>query len=205
MKCVKISKSHGFIEYDDNNIYWNANVLFKNDEIIIEDSSRTLTDYERNNIITEILNVYAFGCSLIKDDEIWKCKLKNRGNEKQKELKVSGNSYSIIGEEVLQLDKNENDSDIVTAMRGLYLNLRIVSKEYEDKYKKTNLRIQKRSSFEFNGTKTEYDLFVKIIKTIKKEIEDALNNYINDKIHLEIISGKYSFKNKSAIIIVTIE
>ena len=210
MKCVKISKSHGYIEYDDDNIYWNANVLFKNDEIIIEDSSRTLTDHERNNIITEILNVYAFGCCLITEDNIWNCKLKNRNNEKQQELKKSGKSYSIIWEEVLQLDKNEDDNDIVTAMRGLYRNLRIMVKEYKDKYDKTNIRSRQTLTFEFNGSKEEYNLFIKIVRTIKDEIEDALSNYIND--HITIIGiekGKYKFSkdksDKNALITVILE
>lgn len=212
MKSVKIDKSSSYIEYDDGKDAWNAMILFdltedkqenKEKEIILLETTRILKNRERNNIITEILNKYAFGIYLNKEYGIWKAKLKNRGLEKKVELGYKDQkSYSIIGEEVLELPENDNDCEMVKSLRSVYLNLRTQAVEYK-KNLKNSITVSHKTpwnyiKFNFEGTKSEYKLLCKILKSIKDEIEDALSKYIKHSISLEILSG--NFKDKKATI-----
>jgi hypothetical protein len=62
MDCVKISKSSSLIQYEDSKRIWDADIIFNisNREILVLGTTRVLSSKERNNIITKILNVYAF-------------------------------------------------------------------------------------------------------------------------------------------------
>ena len=122
MNCVKIDKSSGILQYDDSKVKWDADIIFdvSNKEIIIYRTTRKLTNQERNNIITKILNLYAFGNYFVNEPGILYCKLKNRGLEKKEENFSNTRSYSIIGEEVLELSNNSDDCEIVKTLINLY-------------------------------------------------------------------------------------
>lgn len=201
MKCVKINLSSSYIEYDDGKDFWNADILYvyneqeEGKEIRIIGTTRTLTDEERNNIIIELLNKFAFGNYLQKEYELWKCKLKNRGLEKKVELGCKDEmSYSIIGEEVLELSGNVNDCEIVRVLREIYLNLRIQAVEYKNNLESKIITAYKTPwnsiSFNFEGTRYEYNTICKILNSIKHEFEDAISKHINHKIILNIEKGK---------------
>ena len=59
---VKINKSNGLIQYDNDVNSWEADIIFLLDdkEVILLGTSHRLNDEERSNIITEILNKYFF-------------------------------------------------------------------------------------------------------------------------------------------------
>jgi hypothetical protein len=142
-----------------------------------------------------------FGNYLNREDNIWLCKLKNRGMEKNEELNHLANmSYSIIGEEILELSANENDCELVKCLRNLYLNLKLQAMEYKENIKaKIDLTYKtpwNYISFDFYGSRREYKQFIKIINAIQYEIEDALSKYINHQIKLNIAPGK--IKNNKA-------
>ena len=85
MNYVKIDKSSGILQYDDSKVKWDADIIFNvsNKEILIYKTTRKLTNQERNNIITKIINMYAFGNYFNNEPGILYCKLKNRGLEKK--------------------------------------------------------------------------------------------------------------------------
>ncbi len=62
MSRIYINKSSSLIEYDDDNTAWTAEVIFDSEkkEVLLLGTTRCLTDIERSNIITEILNKYFF-------------------------------------------------------------------------------------------------------------------------------------------------
>lgn len=59
---VKINRSSSEIKYDDNKNMWSADIIFDvyQRAIYIYGTSRTLTETERSNVITEILNKFFF-------------------------------------------------------------------------------------------------------------------------------------------------
>lgn len=199
MNCVKIDKSSGILQYDDSKVKWDADIIFdvSNKEIIIYRTTRKLTNQERNNIITKILNLYAFGNYFVNEPGILYCKLKNRGLEKKEENFSNTRSYSIIGEEVLELSNNSDDCEIVKTLRNLYLNLKILACENKRQRKK-NLNMVSKLEFEIFGSRTKTNSLYKIITSIKGEIEDAISKYINDPINIDILKGK-TVKNKTNI------
>lgn len=199
MNCVKIDKSSGILQYDDSKVKWDADIIFdvSNKEIIIYKTTRKLTNQERNNIITKIINMYAFGNYFNNEPGILYCKLKNRGLEKKEEIFSKTKSYSIIGEEVLELPSNPDDSEIVKTLRNLYLNLKILACENKKKRKKNHDAVSS-LEFEIFGNRIKSNNLYKIIIDIKNEIEDAISKYINDPINIEIIKGK-TVKDKTNI------
>ncbi len=199
MNCVKIDKSSGILQYDDSKVKWDADIIFdvSNKEIIIYRTTRKLTNQERNNIITKILNLYAFGNYFVNEPGILYCKLKNRGLEKKEENFSNTRSYSIIGEEVLELSNNSDDCEIVKTLRNLYLNLKILACENKRQRKK-NPNMVSKLEFEIFGSRTKTNSLYKIITNIKGEIEDAISKYINDPINIDILKGK-TVKNKTNI------
>lgn len=199
MNCVKIDKSSGILQYDDSKVKWDADIIFdvSNKEIIIYRTTRKLINQERNNIITKILNLYAFGNYFVNEPGILYCKLKNRGLEKKEENFSNTRSYSIIGEEVLELSNNSDDCEIVKTLRNLYLNLKILACENKRQRKK-NPNMVSKLEFEIFGSRTKTNSLYKIITNIKGEIEDAISKYINDPINIDILKGK-TVKNKTNI------
>ncbi len=61
-KVVSISKSTSEIKYDDEVNMWYADIIFNvyDKNILIYGTTRKLTDKERSDIITELLNKYYF-------------------------------------------------------------------------------------------------------------------------------------------------
>ncbi|MBO5477695.1 MAG: hypothetical protein J6A15_08095 [Clostridia bacterium] len=59
---VKINRSSSEIKYDDDKNMWSADMIFDIPQrsINIYGTTRTLTENERSNIITEILNRFFF-------------------------------------------------------------------------------------------------------------------------------------------------
>lgn len=167
-------------------------------------TTRVLTNVERSNIITEILNKYAFGNYLNYENNVWLCKLKNRGLDKNVELSISSKSYSMIGEIVLEHKKNQKDSNMVKMLRNLYTNLKNEAVEYNKARKKNkdNIAFDKSISFTFYGKKYEYKYFEKIIKEIRWEFEDALSKYINHNINLEVVNGIYRKSKATSLFII---
>lgn len=199
MNYVKIDKSSGILQYDDSKVKWDADIIFNvsNKEIIIYKTTRKLTNQERNNIITKIINMYAFGNYFNNEPGILYCKLKNRGLEKKEEIFSKTKSYSIIGEEVLELPSNPDDSEIVKTLRNLYLNLKILACENKKKRKKNHTAASS-LEFEIFGNRIKSNNLYKIIINIKNEIEDAISKYINDPINIDIIKGRTA-KDKTNI------
>lgn len=199
MNYVKIDKSSGILQYDDSKVKWDADIIFNvsNKEILIYKTTRKLTNQERNNIITKIINMYAFGNYFNNEPGILYCKLKNRGQEKKEEIFSKTKSYSIIGEEVLELPSNPDDSEIVKTLRNLYLNLKILACENKKKRKKNHTAVSS-LEFEIFGNRIKSNNLYKIIINIKNEIEDAISKYINDPINIKIIKGK-TVKDKTNI------
>lgn len=199
MNYVKIDKSSGILQYDDSKVKWDADIIFNvsNKEILIYKTTRKLTNQERNNIITKIINMYAFGNYFNNEPGILYCKLKNRGLEKKEEIFSKTKSYSIIGEEVLELPSNPDDSEIVKTLRNLYLNLKILACENKKKRKKNHTAVSS-LEFEIFGNRIKSNNLYKIIINIKNEIEDAISKYINDPINIKIIKGK-TVKDKTNI------
>lgn len=191
MNYVKIDKSSGILQYDDSKVKWDADIIFNvsNKEIIIYKTTRKLTNQERNNIITKIINMYAFGNYFNNEPGILYCKLKNRGLEKKEEIFSKTKSYSIIGEEVLELPSNPDDSEIVKILRNVYLNLKILACENKRKKKKNHTAVSS-LEFEIFGNRIKSNNLYKIIINIKNEIEDAISKYINDSINIDIIKGR---------------
>ncbi len=62
MSKIYINKSSSLIEYDDDNTVWTAGIIFDSEkrEVLLLGTARCLSDIERSNIITEILNKYFF-------------------------------------------------------------------------------------------------------------------------------------------------
>ncbi len=201
---MKISKSSSLIEYDDNNTSWDADIVFDiaNKSIDIIGTTRVLSDKERDNIITEILNKFAFGNYFNYEPYIWKCKLKNRGMEKNEELNSKCRSYTIIGEEVLLYPKREDDCDMVKALRNLFTNLKNEAKEYKIRLKRHSNKKEQSISFDFYGKKNEYKLFKEILNEIKWEYEKELSKIIKHKIRLEVFNGKYKDSKATSIFII---
>lgn len=199
MNYVKIDKSSGILQYDDSKVKWDADIIFNvsNKEILIYKTTRKLTNQERNNIITKIINMYAFGNYFNNEPGILYCKLKNRGLEKKEEIFSKTKSYSIIGEEVLELPSNPDDSEIVKILRNVYLNLKILACENKRKRKKNHTAVSS-LEFEIFGNRIKSNNLYKIIINIKNEIEDAISKYINDSINIKIIKGK-TVKDKTNI------
>ncbi len=199
MNYVKIDKSSGILQYDDSKVKWDADIIFNvsNKEILIYKTTRKLTNQERNNIITKIINMYAFGNYFNNEPGILYCKLKNRGLEKKEEIFSKTKSYSIIGEEVLELPSNPDDSEIVKILRNVYLNLKILACENKRKRKKNHTAVSS-LEFEIFGNRIKSNNLYKIIINIKNEIEDAISKYINDPINIKIIKGK-TVKDKTNI------
>lgn len=201
MNYVKIDKSSGILQYDDSKVKWDADIIFNvsNKEILIYKTTRKLTNQERNNIITKIINMYAFGNYFNNEPGILYCKLKNRGLEKKEEIfsKTKTKSYSIIGEEVLELSSNPDDSEIVKILRNVYLNLKILACENKRKRKKNHTAVSS-LEFEIFGNRIKSNNLYKIIINIKNEIEDAISNYINYPINIDIIKGRTA-KDKTNI------
>lgn len=203
MNYVKIDKSSGILQYDDSKVKWDADIIFNvsNKEILIYKTTRKLTNQERNNIITKIINTYAFGNYFNSEPGILYCKLKNRGQEKKEEIfsktKTKSYSYSIIGEEVLELSSNPDDSEIVKILRNVYLNLKILACENKRKRKKNHTAVSF-LEFEIFGNRIKSNNLYKIIINIKNEIEDAISKYINDPINIDIIKGRTA-KDKTNI------
>lgn len=59
---VKINRSSNEIKYDDNISIWSADIIFEVNQkaVYIYGTSKALSDTERSNIITEILNKFFF-------------------------------------------------------------------------------------------------------------------------------------------------
>ncbi len=195
MSIVKISKSSGYIEYISDKVIWNADIYFNVQERSIQlfGTTRKLSTKERDDIITEILTKYAFGNYIDKEPDIWKCKLKNRNQEKYEERKENRMSYSIIGEKILEHGINGKDIPLIVLLKNVYTNLKIeVADMNERKKHMTTLE------FKFSGTRSEYKLCLKIFEYILKEIENELNIYTGMKLNLSFINSKYNFQDKNA-------
>ena len=131
MESVKILKSSGEIFYDDNKNYWKADISWNIPckKITIFGTTRALTDKERSNIITKLLNKFYFGNYLDYENDIYLCKLYNRDMSKKEEQDVEDMSYSILGEYILELPQSDDANQIVKDMRNLFVNMRIWVKE----------------------------------------------------------------------------
>lgn len=202
MSNVKIDKASSYLKYENNNTSWTADIITNvyDKEIILLGTTRVLTNNERDDIITEILNKYAFGNYFNKEDGIWKCKLKNRGLEKYEEIKQNDKkSYSLITEEIVDYSKRQDDCDMLKVLRTLYLNLKI---EVTENIKTMKIPQKARLEFAFCGRKSEYKLFLDIISYIKEEFEDALSRYANKNVYIKVIQGKLKDKKANTLFII---
>lgn len=188
MNSVKILKSSGEIYYDDNTNYWRADISFNvpNKEIIIYGTTRSLTDIERSNIIIEILNKYYFGSYLDYENDIYLCKLKNRGMSKKEEQNEEDMSYSILGEYVMELPQNDNANQMVKDIRNLFINMRIWVNESLRRKEEICCTLP----FKIFGEKRELKRFLKIMKNITKEFEYYFFKMTNKEVKITCIDDK---------------
>lgn len=198
MSNVQISKSSNYIKYTSDSLTWEADIYFNipDREIQILGTTRALSDKERDDIITKILGKYVFGNYLNSETDIFKCKLKNRNQEKYNERKEDKMSYSIIGEKVLEYKVNSQDLPFIVVLKSIYTNLKIETLDMKEKNKNmTTLE------FKFLGTKSEYKLCLKILEYIIKEIENELSICTNLNLTLNFVNSKYNIKEKNAKIL----
>ncbi len=145
-----------------------------------------LTDIERSNIIVKILNKYYFGNYLDYEEDIYLCKLKNRGLSKKEEQNLEEMSFSILGEYVIELPQAENANPIVKDIRCLFINLRI----YIDEAIKNKSKISYTLPFKIYSEKRDVKKFLKIINNIKMEFEYYFFKMTGKNIQINCISKK---------------
>lgn len=188
---VKINKSSGLIEYDDNNTFWEGDIIFRSDEkdIVILGSAHKLSAEERSNIITEILNKYFFGNYINRDEYIYMYKLKNRNVEKREEENVKGRSFPILSETIIELPKNIEEDERITQFRNIYMHLKLAVKEAMQKSRYVLDDID----YDFYGTFLEHRRYKSILSNLIPDFEYSLSNLCGRKIEIEYIS-KYNSK-----------
>ena len=188
MNSVRILKSSGEIFYDDNKNYWKADIStnIPNREINIFGTTRQLSDEERSNIITEILNKFCFGNYLNSERDIYLCKLKNRGMSKKEEQNIEDMSYSILGEYIIELPQNNDANSIVKDMRNLFINIRIWVKECLNRKEK----ISSTPPFKVYGKKREMKIFLNMFNSIKNEFEYYFFKMTGKEIEIKCIENK---------------
>lgn len=188
MNSVRILKSSGEIFYDDNKNYWKADIStnIPNREINIFGTTRQLSDEERSNIITEILNKFCFGNYLNSERDVYLCKLKNRGMSKKEEQNIEDMSYSILGEYIIELPQNNDANSIVKDMRNLFINIRIWVKECLNRKEKISCTLP----FKIYGKKREMKIFLNMFNSIKNEFEYYFFKMTGKEIEIKCIENK---------------
>lgn len=208
-EIVNINRSSSEIKYDDDKNMWSADIIFDvyQKSIYLYGTTRTLTDVERSNIITEILNKFFFNYInkinlkdyLYFEDNVYLCKLKNRGLEKKEELKQQGTSYSILGETIMELPKHPLENSIISDIRNIYLYLKLAVEEGIQK----NSMVFDSIPFEFEGDSHRYKRMLKILEELIPEFEDYLTKYLCGQVNISISKGK--LRNKKAVVFIKIK
>ena len=191
---VKIYKSSNYIKYDDNIDIWEGDIIFNVTKYCVDiyGTSRELNDTERSNIITEILNRYAFGSYLDREEDIYMSKLRNRGLEKYEELGLEEKySYSMLGETIIELKENEDECDAIKSLRNIYLNLKISAKEIEKGYRLRDILV-----FNVDSNSIEYNKLKKILLFLVPEFETGLSNITKRNMEIKVLDNKYSKRNQ---------
>lgn len=197
---VKINKSIGLIEYDDNSNCWEADIIFRTDvkDIVLLGTAHKLTSEERSNIITEILNKYYFGNYINRDSYLYMYKLKNRNEEKSEENNTIGKSFPILAETIIELPKNVEENKNITQLRSIYKYLKLAVEEALS----DNKSVIDDIDYEFSGTYFEYRRYKTIIKNLLPDFEYYLTQMYGNKIKIEYTSkfkikkGIFSFRIK---------
>lgn len=191
---VKIYKSSNYIKYDDNIDIWEGDIIFNVTKYCVDiyGTSRELNDTERSIIITEILNRYAFGSYLDREEDIYMSKLRNRGLEKYEELGLEEKySYSMLGETIIELKENEDECDAIKSLRNIYLNLKISAKEIEKGYRLRDILV-----FNVDSNSIEYNKLKKILLFLVPEFETGLSNITKRNMEIKVLDNKYSKRNQ---------
>ena len=206
---VNINRSSSEIKYDDDKNMWSADIIFDvyQKSIYLYGTTRALTKTERSNIITEILNRFFFNYInkvnlkdyLYFEDNVYLCKLKNRGLEKKEELKQQGMSYSILGESIIELPKHPLENSIISDIRTIYLHLKLAVEEGI----KTNSMVFDSIPFEFEGDSYRYKRMLKILEELIPEFQEALSQLLCGKVIISINKGK--LRNKKAVVFIKIK
>ena len=188
MESVKILKSGGEIFYDDNKNYWKADISWNIPckKITIFGTTRALTDKERSNIITKLLNKFYFGNYLDYENDIYLCKLYNRDMSKKEEQDVEDMSYSILGEYILELPQSDDANQIVKDMRNLFVNMRIWVKESINRKEKISCTLP----FKIYGKKREMKIFLKMFDSIAYEFEYYFFKMTGKEVEIKCIESK---------------
>ena len=188
MESVKILKSSGEIFYDDNKNYWKADISWNIPckKITIFGTTRALTDKERSNIITKLLNKFYFGNYLDYENDIYLCKLYNRDMSKKEEQDVEDMSYSILGEYILELPQSDDANQIVKDMRNLFVNMRIWVKESINRKEKISCTLP----FKIYGKKREMKIFLKMFDSIAYEFEYYFFKTTGKEVEIKCIESK---------------
>ncbi len=127
-----------------------------------------------------------FGNYLNREDNIYLCKLKNRGLNKKEELKVNDISYSILAEDIIELPQNSDENEIVKSIRNIYINLKLEV----DEAKRSNTILNSSIPFEYVGNMKEYRKIIKLFSQITHEIEYYFSKILNRKVKIQISRGK---------------
>lgn len=201
MESVKILKSSGEIFYDDNKNYWKADISWNIPckKITIFGTTRALTDKERSNIITKLLNKFYFGNYLDYENDIYLCKLYNRDMSKKEEQDVEDMSYSILGEYILELPQSDDANQIVKDMRNLFVNMRIWVKESINRKEKISCTLP----FKIYGKKREMKIFLKMFNSIANEFEYYFFKMTGKEVQIKCIESKII--NRKATVIFDIK
>lgn len=201
---VTVNREEGIIKYNSDKFKWEAEIEFDkyNDEIVIKNTTRELTDEERADIIIAILNKYYFGHTTNYTPYLYKYKLKNRGKEKYEEKNEYRKSYSIFMEYLLELPVNKNENKLLGVFRSLITNIRLEVKE---------AKLEKREfdavPFVVEGCLFDYHCFIRIINNLKEEFNSFLSKVYGSpvKIILETEKNENINGNKSRILKVGFE
>ncbi len=120
-------------------------------------------------------------------------KLKNRGLGKKEEKKIKEISYSMLGEDIIELPKNDFECEKISEFRSIYLNLKIAVEDAKIEKKILNDDIK----FKFEGTILDFKKYRKILDDLIPEFSHSLSKLYGRDICIKY-SGKLN-KGKSIV------
>lgn len=108
-------------------------------------------------------------------------KLKNRNLFKKEEYNIKERSYSMLGETIIELQRNLEENETIMAFRNIYLNLKLAVEEA----RKNNVCLDATVECRLFGNYKEYRRCKNIVINILPEFEYALSKLLKRKIKIE--------------------
>lgn len=110
--------------------------------------------------------------------------------DKKQENNLKERAYSMLGETIIELKKNDEECKKIAEFRAIYLNLRLEIREAQNEKRKLDDTVE----FEFNGSAIEYNKYKRVLNELIPEFEDALSKMYNKKIQLNYFRIKKANK-----------